>query len=549
MDAGSPPFFGTDGVGGVRPNLRTAVMILLAIGVALRVWQYVADMSFWLDELSLARNIDERSFAELMIRPLGYDQIAPLGFLALIKLSAIVAGPSDRALRIVPFVAGVVALFLFALLAARTLEGVAVPLSVCLFAIGAPLIRYSAELKQYGTDVVAILALTLLALDLMCHAPTVRRCVICGAAGVVIAWFSQSSLMVMAGLGGVLIIHWLRVRTPHTRRPVVITVPMWTIGSVVALRESIHHTTPETLAYMHRFWGQRQSFFPMPPRHLSDARWLWDRVVQLVGSDGMLAYPWPQLYTGLALIGLIALWRRRRAVALVVVAPFAITVAAAVAQQYPFRMRVVFFLIPTLILWIAAAVQWIATSAARIQPLLGAPVVILALTGPLYSALAHPPPYYVEGYKPVLAFVQAHRRPGDAVYVFANALPAIDRYGRTYGIERGDYLEGICEQHDNRAYLRDADRLRGAPRAWYIASSVPPYFPPRHSIDRYLHAIGVAGDSIVVQSHQNLLPVSAQLFDLSDTVRLRRISASAFDVTPIIDTLPPECNSRIFPSP
>ncbi len=43
----------------------TLVPAILAIGISLRVWQYLADMSMWFDELSIARNVGERSLGQL----------------------------------------------------------------------------------------------------------------------------------------------------------------------------------------------------------------------------------------------------------------------------------------------------------------------------------------------------------------------------------------------------------------------------------------------------------------------------------------------------
>ena len=88
---------------GASAGRRWLIATLLAIGVALRVWQYLGDTSLWFDELSIARNIQERTFAQLMTQPLGYEQIAPVGFLAMVKGSALLLGPSDMALRLFPF--------------------------------------------------------------------------------------------------------------------------------------------------------------------------------------------------------------------------------------------------------------------------------------------------------------------------------------------------------------------------------------------------------------------------------------------------------------
>src|SRR5688572_4366681 len=52
---------------------------VLAIGVLLRLVQYAANRSLWLDEASLALNFFDRGFGQLFT-PLGYHQAAPAGF-------------------------------------------------------------------------------------------------------------------------------------------------------------------------------------------------------------------------------------------------------------------------------------------------------------------------------------------------------------------------------------------------------------------------------------------------------------------------------------
>ena len=129
---------------------KRTVVALVAVGVALRVWQYAADQSLWFDELSIARNVLGRSLTDLVREPLAYDQIAPIGYMALVKLSAsLLFGPSDLALRLPSLLAGILALILCWRLAEEALDGVAVPIAVGLFAIAIPMVRYSAELKQY----------------------------------------------------------------------------------------------------------------------------------------------------------------------------------------------------------------------------------------------------------------------------------------------------------------------------------------------------------------------------------------------------------------
>ena len=55
--------------------------LVVALGIALRVRQYLVNHSLWEDEASLAFNLVNRSFSQLT-QLLDYHQAAPIGFYA-----------------------------------------------------------------------------------------------------------------------------------------------------------------------------------------------------------------------------------------------------------------------------------------------------------------------------------------------------------------------------------------------------------------------------------------------------------------------------------
>jgi hypothetical protein len=191
-------------------------------------------------------------------------------------------------------------------------------------------------------------------------------------------------------------------------------------------------------------------------------------------------------------------------------------------------------------------VGWIVDRVCALSRPLGAAIAVAAMVPPLAAIALNPPPYAAEPFKPVLAYVQAHRQPGDRIYVYTNAYQAISRYGADYGMPIGTYDAGACDETSTGPFLLDVDRYRGARRLWVIGSSVPDFRPPRQAIGRYLRTIGVARDSFQRKSVAPLDPVSAELFDLSDTMRLKAASASTFAVK--ADTLHPLCFDWVYPT-
>src|SRR6476659_7061267 len=192
---------------GARPSTVSAsarsrvLLLLILLGVALRAWAYFSNASLWLDELLVSRNILGLPLSHLLTKPLLLDQVAPRGFLLLEKLAVDTLGRNELALRFFPFLCSVASVVLFHRLANRALGGWAAVFALALFAIGVPFIQYGVEVKQYIFDATAAMLLLYLALTLHDSETTIQRLVLAGLAAFAIIWFSQASVVVMAGIG------------------------------------------------------------------------------------------------------------------------------------------------------------------------------------------------------------------------------------------------------------------------------------------------------------------------------------------------------------
>jgi hypothetical protein len=457
-------------------------------------------------------------------------------------------GESDLAFRLLLLPVGLAALVLFLWLAERLLDGYAVPFAVATFAIGAPFIRYSAEIKPYGIDIAAMIALSLIALRLRDPDSTAVRCALGGIVGATLVWFSLPTVFVLAGIGGALLLAWRRNRDPQTGRALLLAVPIWGIAAAAATLVAIHRITPATRAHMDQFWRYRNGFFPQPFSKPGDVFWLWDRVLELFADPTTLRYRWPALYGVLVILGLIVLWRRNRFGALVLLGPFALAVLAAVDQQFPLNTRVALYLLPILILAVAQGAEWLRRQASRLHPAAAGVCMAALFVVPAWAFVQTPPPYWIEDHKTALAFFREHRQPGDAVFVFPYGVQAVERYGSAYGLAPDDYQVGACSREDRRVFLRDVDRYRGRRRVWLLSASVPSMTAARESLEMYLATIGVRKESISIPSEKPLDPVSAQVFDLSDPARLAAASAETFLLVPPEPLAPlPRCGDRVEP--
>lgn len=521
-------------------------VLLIVLAIAIRAWAYFSNVSLWLDELLVSRNILGLPLSHLLTKPLLLDQVAPRGFLLLEKLAVMTFGRNELALRLFPFLCSVASVFVFHRVATRALGGWAAVWALALFAIGIPLIQYGVEVKQYIFDATAAMLLLYLALTLRDAETTTRRLVLTGLAAFLIIWFSQASVVVMAGIGAAFAVEWLISRDRRTARALLITIPLWATASLVAIVAGLRSMTPATREFMGDFWGT--GFPPLPFTLGATLRWLWTQTLSLFTDPTLLRYPLPLVFVTLSVLGIVSLWRARRDVALLLLGPFALAVVAAVAHQYPLRGRLMFYLVPGLLLAIAAGIDQLRRWATNVSRPLGAVVAAAALAPPLMAFAEAHPPYEIENNRALYAYLQQKRQPGDIVHIFPLSRIGALYYGERYGLRVGEWSTSVCNRNDVRPFLRDVDQYRGVRRLWLISGGSRPYRSVRRGVRNYLAAIGIKRDSLVSASLTRE-DVSLELYDLTDSTRLRSADAESFPVDPMPTDPRPGCRPWVSPSP
>ncbi len=519
---------------------RSAVSAILIAGTALRLWQFLADRSMWLDELAVARSIVSAELGPLLLDPLAFDQIAPPAFLAAAWLLHGVWPDADWPFRALPLAAALATLPLVYGLG-RRVAGPGVGLGALAVVTFSPaLISVGSITKQYSLDVFVTAVLLYGALWLTESNPRSPGQVLrVSLLGGVLLLFSFPGVLVAATLGAVVAaIWWLDSGWKAGSRIVALGVPLGLLAAAttgIALRVR----SPDTSKYLDLYWAAG-----FPPNLLRTPLWLGRQLMGVAEAALLLWYPrppsFPYLAAGIILfvvVGTVSLLRTAPRRAGLICAPLVAASAAAGAGLYPLAGRVSFFLaVPIAVLVTVAVVrasEWlirqdVSSGLTRGAPLLAASVTIVPLA-------LDPPPYGVEHLKPVLREVAASRLPSDEVWSYYGANPAVDFYGERLGL--GPWKAGVCRRGTPREYLMDLDALRGHERVWIILTHALPVLEEREIILGYLRTIGV--ERVALDAQIDPVGTAAYLFDLSDSRRLARTSAASFDLS-----TQPEVDSR-----
>ena len=506
---------------------RIAFALLIIVGAALRLWQYLGRASLWLDELGLAASILSRPFRPLLLEPLLYDQVAPPGFLAAVKAAVAVFGDGELALRLFPVLCSLIGLFLFAAVARRILDVAGAVLATALFALGIPFVRYASELKPYSTDVVVALLLTLVSLDLPEGEGARRRFLAAGLVGAAAIWFSQPAVFVLAGIGAALASERFIRSGARGIRPLIPTLALWAAACGASVVWTSHRTTASTREVLLHYWAP--AFPSLTWKNGFGAAFLLAQLRGFWGGTGM-RYVWPALFVVLTLLGFAALWRVRSRFALILLGPIAITFGASAVRLYPFDSRLTLFLGPALVLAAAAGSTLVIALVSRKRVSVWAAAVLVALFS-LHAVLRHPPVYHHEETRPLFQRLAQRRQPGDSIYIFYGANQALRYYGPRNGIDPSEVAVGGCHRGDLAAYLREVDEFRGRPRVWFLIAHSQPRLKEQETIRAYCGRIGrrLEGLEVPEEDRESTL----DLFDFSDSGLLVSSSADRFPLPPV----------------
>jgi hypothetical protein len=427
----------------------------LVLGGALRLLRFALNHPLWRDEAYLAWNILDRDFAGLT-RPLDYQQVCPLLFLWVEKTVVQWLGFRESSLRLVPTAAAVAGLFVFRHVAGRLFRGVAVAVAVAILAVGFTPIRHGGEVKPYATDFLVALSLIGLAVEWLRTPGRVRFLWALAALGPVAVGISNPSIFVAGGVGIVLAVPVLRTRSLRTIVPFA-AFGIATVATFLVLLRWVNAPQGESvMPWMRVYWARA---FP-PHSALGLVGWL-----VRAHTSQMFAYPAggdvgaSTLTTVLVVAAIVAYLRRgSKTVLALLLAPFAMGLAAAFLGRYPYggSARTMQYVAPSIILMAG----------------LGAAVLLARFSRPAWRERA--PAWVLCG----LAAVGLGLMAWDASHPYMERLDRDGRdFARRFWAEESSGVELVCARADLHLPL-DPLVWRGDRAAVYLCHQA--IYSPRH---------------------------------------------------------------------
>ena len=323
----------------------SAMLLVVLLGVFLRVNGWLGHhISFWMDEALWASRVLHRPLIALGIRP--------IGFVAITRAVVSLFGPTEVWFRFLPAMGAIGSLLLMPYVASQLLAAKWLRLlMVLMFAIQPALVDYANEFKPYSWEVLVHLLPLVLYLRFR---ETQQRAWLLALLGYLPVSFLLAYNMALAFPGLLLLCLGVAWRSPQRNRLVAATLVSGVLcAGLGGLMFELSLKKVTTAERTENYWGKKYDVFFEKTEPLSRVEWTVQKYNDMAAFVSQRRDSWITtgkisdanasklaavdrlFWVGLSFVGIAALWRKRRDLLLVLVAPLVMIVLANFIGKWP----------------------------------------------------------------------------------------------------------------------------------------------------------------------------------------------------------------------
>jgi len=435
--------------------------ILIGWGFLVRVIPFLHNRNLWYDEANLATGIITLPFSQLA-NGLPYDQTAPLFFLYLEKLAMSLFGTSEMALRLIPLLAGLISILVFAKIARRLFDYPFAVIALAFFVFNSNLVYYASEVKQYSLDVLAAVTMSYLAIELLEDLKNKKRWIYLSLLGSVSIWCSQPVVFVLAGVWLALSVRILHKK--ETLKNLFLPTLCWTTSFGIFFYFQILPTLQNTgLVSYHT-----EYFMPLKFWESESWRWYFNTLLNVLRNPGGFFYKW--LALPFTLVGGYTLWKKiSPAHWFLFVTPMLIAFLASGLELYSTIPRLLLFVGPAIMILVSYGLLFFYKKTKQFRYsswIVGLIGILLILQSFLNTSIHNIAKFKREEITSALNDIEKTRTPTEELYAY----PFTDAALRYYLPNYPNCAPTIYGQPLYKDWQSDFSNLRSGQRIWLLFS-------------------------------------------------------------------------------
>ena len=447
-------------------------ILVSALGVVVRLTDYLSVRSLWTDEAALAVNF-RRPLSQLLFTSLSHHQSAPPGFLALEWLSREALGESELSLRLPALLASLLTLAVVWWVTNRIAGEWAGLLGLAVVALNPRMIYYATEIKQYALDALLV-AVVYAMMSWAAPQNTIRKPAFpfVALAGTLVILTSNPATLILAGVSVALLTMAATRRDRHAMMIAMALGMVWLGAVMVYVALFVTNTGFGDGRYLTEYWRSRDAFFPWPvvsPSALVE--WAHLRLVDISGDP--FRFPHWSILAVCTVGGVYAVSRRNVILAWSMILGAAATLVASAMTLYPLSGRLLLFAIPIFAIALATLVAQLWQTHR-----FGGPVLALAMAGlvlvpwGLEATQQVMAPRTKEEFRDAIEYVQTAWQPEELLYVYHGSKDTFEFYQPHFRFQPAQVILGSRSEEEPRGYLDDIEHLQAGQRLWVVYSHI-----------------------------------------------------------------------------
>jgi len=449
----------------IKPYKILTIAIISA-GILISLIQYIYNRSLWLDEALLALNIVNRNHFSLLGH-LGGGQVAPIFFLQIEKVITEIGGNSEYALRLFPLLSFWLSIFFFyKILLVLAKKPLIIVFALSMFIFNTTIIYYASEVKQYMTDVLVLLATYYILLK---NYDSLNYKYLILASWGALAIFLSNVAPVILTTAGIYLIYTNIKSTKREAHILLQIFEIWFVTFAVYYVLFIHNHPSQD--YMLAYWGKNNAFLPLNLLHKEFYVFIYEKASLLNYILFNKNIPGAIIYSLIILFGIIFTLKRGKIhIIILSMLPLLIHLTLSGFRLYPFDIRLILYLFPTLII---IAIQGIEALVDIGTPIIGnrkAAILVLVLPITMVVLLLRNFPIQKDEIKSALAVLKTHKKHNEKLFINYYGHASFQYYQKikfypdtTSPVILGSWNNGITEQD-----LHQIKQLQGS--NWVLLS-------------------------------------------------------------------------------
>ena len=404
---------------------------LLVLAIVFRIYLYLQNRSFTIDEANLALNIIEKNGLDFF-KSLDYLQYAPPLFLYIQKGLIGIFGTHEFSLRIFPLLCGIAACFLFYNIGKKWIQEKYLIFPLALFSFSELFVRYASENKAYSTDLFVTLFLLYAVLTFPLK-NSLKSIFIWLFLGSIAVWLSMPSVFILFGIG-VYFFFQAYQKEAYQLHVFAVLIPLiWAINFLFYYLGSLSNDI--WASNLQEYHADYFLDWTSPKKILRSFQLFFD---EMIGHTTIAI-----IFRALIIpMGIYALWKKSMWQTFLLLSPILICLICASFQMYSLIPRLIIFLIPLVLIIIGMGFQF----AMEKSPKYGqyALIGIATLLTVNHSAIKFlKSKLETDVIKPSLLYVKEAKAQNDQVYLFHKGMPAYTFYSKYHESKDRFLLENI----------------------------------------------------------------------------------------------------------